>query len=130
MDPAENHRAVAQEIISFGKQRGIDLEQLCTEGAFQKDRRWIYLWRKDELPWSGPANEPLGTLHYNMQGAIAELPYGLKGSTSAFQGVWSEAGTLESIERAFEFVTAWLINSNEIAHLPQRQTRRCEFGRT
>src|SRR5581483_4846409 len=82
MDPADNSRITAQELMSFARQQGIDLEPFHRESAFEKGQRFIFFWRKDELPATGPANEPLGTLHYNMQGAISELPSKLKDSAS------------------------------------------------
>jgi hypothetical protein len=127
MDQVDNERATAQELISFAKQQGFDLDQLRNDCMFQKDRRWVILWRKNELPCSGPANEPLGTLHYNMQGAISVLPNSLKHSASAFRGAWSEAGTFENIEQAAQLVKAWLLDSKEVDDLPQRQVRRYEI---
>jgi hypothetical protein len=124
MDPVDNLRATAQELVSYAQQQGIDLEPFCVDGNFQKDQRSIFLWRKDELPYSGPAGEKEGTLHYNMQGAITVLPSSLKGSAGAFQGAWSEAGTFENLEQAFEFVKAWLFDWKEIDDLPSRSVRR------
>src|SRR5262245_47208430 len=109
MDPVENLRATAQELVSFAQEKGVDLEPFCTDGNFQKDRRWIFLWRKDESPSSGPAGEEEGTLHYNMQGPIDVLPSKLKNSAGAFQGAWTEAGTFDNIEQAFLFVKAWVL---------------------
>jgi hypothetical protein len=128
MDPIENSRAVAQELISFARLRNVDLGSSCLDGHFHKEQRWIYLWRKDELPYSGPQDEVEGTLHYNMQGAIAILPESQQGSASSFRGVWSEAGTFETIEQAFEFVKAWLLDEKEVDDLPQRQVRRYGIG--
>src|SRR4051812_7559648 len=113
MDPVENSRAVAEELVSFGKQQGLDLVPFCTEDFFQKERRWIYFWRQDELPYSGRADEPIGTLHYNMQGAIAALPESMKESASAFYGMWGESGTFQNIEQAFELLKAWLLDLKE-----------------
>jgi hypothetical protein len=124
MDPIENSRAVAREIISYAREQGLDLEAVRNDFAFQKDQRWIELWRKDELPCSGPAGEPLGTLHYNMQGAIAVLPNCLKDSASAFRGAWTEAGTFENLEQAFALVKAWLLDRKEVDDLPGRSVRR------
>jgi hypothetical protein len=124
VDPVENIRATLQEVVSFAQQQGVDLRPHCTEGDFQKDQRWIFLWRKDESPSSGPANVKEGTLQYNMQGVIAVLPDRLKGSAGSFRGMWTEAGTLENIEQAFELVRAWLIDGKEVDDLPQRQFRR------
>jgi hypothetical protein len=117
MDPTENSRAVAEELVFIGQQQELDLAPFCTDGFFQKNRRWIFFWRKDELPSSGRADEAMGTLHYNMQGVIAALP-----------GMWSEAGTFENIEQALELLKAWLFDRNEPDHLPQRQVRRAGFG--
>ena len=124
MDPVDNFRLTALELVSFARQKGTDLEPLRNDFAFQKDRRWIDVWRKDSLPGTGPANEPLGTLHYNMQGSICVLPSCLKESASAFQGRWTEAGTFENMEQAFELLKAWLIDSKEVDSLPKRCVRR------
>jgi hypothetical protein len=124
MDPVDNMQATAQELVAFAQQHGIDLEPFCIKGNFQKDQRWIFLWRKDELPYSGPANEKEGTLHYNMQGAIAVVPSKLKESASAFRGAWTEAGTIENIEQAFALLKAWLLDQKEIDELPSRSVRR------
>jgi hypothetical protein len=124
MDPVDNFRATAHEVLCIARQQGIDLEPFCTDGHFHSNQRWIYLWRKDSLPATGPANEPLGTLHYNMQGTIALLPSKLKESASAFQGAWTEAGTFENLEQAFALVKAWLLDGKEVDELPERQVRR------
>jgi hypothetical protein len=124
MDPVDNMRMTAEEVVTLARQRGIELDPLCIDGHFQRGRRWIFLWRKDELPSSGPAHEPPGTLHYNMQGAISVLPTNLKGSAGAFRGAWSEAGTFEDLEQAFELVKAWLLDGKEVDDLPGRSVRR------
>ena len=124
MDPLDNFRVTAQELVSFAQQQGIALEPLRNDFTFQKDRRWIDVWRKDSLPGTGPANELLGTLHYNMQGTISVLPSSLKGSACAFQGAWSEAGTFKNMEQAFELVKAWLLDWKEVDDLPGRSVRR------
>jgi hypothetical protein len=124
MNPVDNFRATAQELVSFARQQGIDFEPLRKDFTFQKDRRWIDVWRKDELPYSGPTGEQAGTLHYNMQGTIAVLPSRLEGSASAFRGAWSEAGTFENMEQAFELVKAWLLDWKEVDDLPTRSVRR------
>jgi hypothetical protein len=124
MDPIENSRAVAHEVVSFAQEQGVDLEPIRNDDVFIKDRRWIWFWRKDSLPGTGPADEPLGTLHYNMQGTISLLPSRLKGSAGAFQGAWSEAGTFENLEQAFALVKAWLLDWKEVDDLPSRSVRR------
>lgn len=126
MDQVENERTTAQELVSFAQQRGLDLEAIRNDSMFQVDRRWVFLWRKqDGLPCSGPADEEEGVLHYNMQGAISLLPRNLKASAGTFQGAWSEAGTFENMEQAFEFLRAWLIDRKEVDDLPSRSVRRC-----
>ena len=127
MDPIDNSPAVAQELISLARRQGTDLEPFCTDGHFHKDLRWIFLWCKDEFPWSGRADEPLGTLHYNMQGRISALPSCLKESASAFQGVWSEAGTFKDMEQALELVKAWVLDRKEVDELPRRSVRRYQI---
>jgi hypothetical protein len=123
MDPVENFRTTAQELISFARRQGINLELFREDFAFQKDRRYIDCWRKDELPCSGPANEQVGTLHYNMQGTIAVLPSKLKESAGIFRGMWHETGTFENVEQAFELVKAWLLDQKEVDDLPSRSVR-------
>ena len=124
MDLLQNSRAVAQELASFAQDQGIDLEPLRKDDVFIKDRRWVWLWRKDSLPGTGPADEPPGTLHYNLQGAISGLPGRLRESAGAFRGAWSEAGTFENMEQAFELVKAWLLDWKEVDDLPSRSIRR------
>jgi hypothetical protein len=125
MNAVDNFRATAQELVSFARPRGIELEALRKDFTFQKDRRWIDVWRKDEMPYSGPADEKEGTLHYNMQGAISVVPSQLKASAGAFHGAWSEAGTFESKEQALDLVKAWLVDRKEVDELPRRSVRRC-----
>jgi hypothetical protein len=126
MDPLENSRAVAQELVYLAREQGVDLEPLRNDDVFINDRRWIWFWRKDSSPATGPAKEPPGTLHYNMQGAISALPQSLNESASAFRGAWSEAGTFKNLEQAFEFLKAWLVDRKEVDDLPLRCVRR--FG--
>jgi hypothetical protein len=42
--------------------------------------------------------------------------------------MWHEAGTLEDLEEAFEFLRAWLIDRKEVDDLPQRYVRREGIG--
>lgn len=127
MDPVDNMRATAEEIIFLARKQGIELERFCTDGHFHNERRWIYAWRKDELPGTGPANEPLGTLHYNMQGTISVAPSKMKDFAGAFRGQWSEAGTFENLEQAFALLKAWLIDQKEVDDLPSRCVRRYQI---
>jgi len=127
MDQVDNERATAQELVSFAQTKGFNLDQLRQDSVFQKDQRWIDVWRKNRTPSSGPVGEPDGTLHYNMQGAISALPNKLTGSASAFRGAWSEAGTFKNIEQAVELVKAWLLDAKEVDDLPQREVRRYQI---
>ena len=125
MNPVENERATALELVSYGRGRGIDVESYLKESGFQKGERWILFWRKlNSLACSGPADEREGTLHYNMQGAVAMVPNAFKQSAGSFRGSWTEAGTLENIEQAFELASAWLLDAKEVDELPGRHVRR------
>jgi len=124
MDPIDNERAVAKELVFYARQQGFDLEQIRNDSVFQNNKRWIFFWRKDELPCSGPAHEKRGTLHYNMQGVITDLPSKLKESASVFRGAWTEAGTFENIDQAFALLKAWLLDQKEVDELPPRSVRR------
>ena len=119
--------AVARELLSIAERQGIDLEPFRRDYAFEKSRRSIWFWRKDELPYSGPAHEKIGTLHYNMQGAIKVLPHVLKDSASAFRGAWTEAGTFENLEQALALLKAWLLEWKEVDDLPNRFVRRYQI---
>ena len=125
MDQVDNERATTRELIAYARQQGFDLEPLRQDFMFQNSQRWAFLWRKrNSLPCSGPDDEKEGTLHYNMQGAIAVLPRSLKGAGHAFQGAWSEAGTLEDMGQAVALVKAWLLDGKEVDDLPSRSVRR------
>jgi hypothetical protein len=129
MDPVENQRATAQELIVFAHERGLDLNPLHDQSFFDRDRRWVYFWRKrDALPCTGRPEEKEGTLHYNMQGTISVLPDYLKASADLFRGDWSEAGTFDNLEQAFELLKAWLIDRKEVDDLPPRHVRRAGIG--
>jgi hypothetical protein len=123
MDPIENSRAVAQELVTYAAEHGVDLEPFRSDGHFQRGRRWIELWRKDALPCSGPADEEEGTLHYVMHGPIDLLPRKLKDSADAFQGAWTEAGTFENLEQALLLVKGWVLERKEVDELPDRCVR-------
>lgn len=127
MDILDTFQTTARELISLGRQQGIELEPFCTDGHFQKDRRWIDVWRKNSLPGTGRADEPLGALHYNMQGSISVVPSCLKHSADVFRGAWSESGTLENLEQAVALVKAWLLDGKEVDDLPGRSVRRYQI---
>jgi hypothetical protein len=128
MDPVDNLREVAQELVAIGQRQGIDLEPFRHDHAFQNGKRYICFWRKDEFPSGGPANQELGTLNYAMQGRIELLPNVLKDSASAFHGFWNEGGTFESVEQAFALLKAWLIDKKEVDSLPARRIRNYGIG--
>lgn len=116
MNDLESQTATAQELVAFAKQRGVDLNSLCQDIVFFNENRFILLWRKGDK------------VHYNMQGSIVTLPERFKASASVFRGIWLESGALADLERAFEFLKAWLIDRKEIDDLPQRQVRREGIG--
>ena len=124
MDPNDNLRATAAEIVSDGTCRGLHVAALLKDSSFEREGRWIFFWRKDSQPWSGRADEPQGTLRYNMQGRIKVLPAKFSGSESAFRGMWSEAGVLDSVDDAVDLLKAWLLDTKEVDDLPRRTVRR------
>ena len=126
MDAVDNERKTAEEVVFHARQKGVDLEPFRSDSLFQKGQRWIFLWRKwDALPCTGPGDDQEGTLHYNLQGAISVLPSRLTEAPGAFRGAWSEAGTFEDLDQAFELVKAWLLDCREVDALPGRSVRRC-----
>jgi hypothetical protein len=128
VDPVDDVRATAQELITLARQRGLDLEPFLNDFSFECDKRWIDFWRKrDDLPCTGRPEEKEGTLHYNMQGSISVLPDYLKASAELFRGGWSEAGTFDNLEQAFELLKAWLIDRKEVDDLPSRHVRRSQM---
>jgi hypothetical protein len=127
MNLFESERNTAQELVSYARTRGLDLEPFLASSGFLKDGRWVHLWRKDEFPWSGSGQDENGTIHYNLQGSIGLLPDRLSESGSSFRGMWSEAGTTENICQAFELLKAWLVDLQEVDSLPTRQVRRYQI---
>jgi hypothetical protein len=74
----------------------------------------------------GMESEP--RLTDRMQGVIWVLQDYLKLSADHFRGVWSEAGTFDDLEQAFELLKAWLIDRKEVDDLPPRHVRRAGIG--
>jgi hypothetical protein len=111
MNEVESQVATAQELVAFAKQRGIDLSSTFYDWSFLNEGRFILLWRKE------------GKILYNMQGPVKVLPERLKSSADVFRGMWGETGSLETIEQAFEFVKAWLLDQSEVDELPHRSVR-------
>ncbi len=129
MNVFEIERATAQEIASYARQQGVDLGSLCNDSVFQRSPRWVFFWRKvADVPCTGSDGEQEGTLHYNLQGTIHELPNRLQPPASTFQRTWSEAGTLESVQEAFTLVKRWLLEEKEVDDLPTRKIVRSGMG--
>jgi hypothetical protein len=127
MNRFDSERNTALELVSYARTRGLDLEPFLASSGFLKDGRWVHLWRKDEFPWSGSAQDSQGTIHYALQGSIGLLPDRLSESASAFHGMWSEAGTLENVCQAFELLKGWLVDLQEVDSLPTRQVSRYQI---
>ena len=113
---AASELAMARELISLAQQQEVDLASMYNSGTFLHDGRIIWFWRKNDV------------IHYSLQGPVRMLPERYKASASAFQGIWTEAGTLTDLEEAFEFLKAWLIDRKEVDDLPQRYVRREGIG--
>jgi hypothetical protein len=111
MNDLESQQGTARELLAFAQQRGFDLNTICHDWAFLSEDRFLSLWRKE------------GKLHYSLQGRIGALPERLQASAGAFQGMWVERGTLETMAQAFEFLKAWLLDRKEVDDLPGRCVR-------
>lgn len=116
MNEFESLAAIANDLIDFARQRGEDISPKCHNSAFFEEGRYMMLWQKD------------GKIHYNMQGKIRTLPERYKASATAFHGMWTEVGTVQDVEAAYEFLKAWLIERREIDDLPQRHVKREGIG--
>jgi hypothetical protein len=128
MDPLDTYRTTALEILRFGQLAGVDLEPMREDFVFQHGLRWINFWRKNPMPGTGPEGEPLGTLHYAMQGpyAVAQSRPG-QGSDSPPVS-FHESGTLDSVEQAFRLAKAWVFENKDVEQLPPRHIRRTDMG--
>ena len=111
MNALESQQETARELISFSRQRGFDLSSMCYDWAFLNDGRFLSLWRQK------------GKVHYSLQGKVNVLPERMKASAGVFRGMWIESGAFETIEQAFEFLKAWLLDRNEVDDLPSRSVR-------
>ena len=116
-DDWDSMTALAAELVAVARERGVDQPALCGEGPlFMRAGRMVFLGRTD------------GAIGYNMQGPVRELPAEFTSSASAFYGMWGEAGRLADIERAFQFVSAWLVAGAEVDQLPERERHRWGIG--
>ena len=111
MNEPESQEATAKELVAFAKQRGVDLSSTFYDWVFLNEGRFLLLWRKESK------------ILYNMQGPVNVLPEKMKASLGAFRGKWGEPGSFETIEQAFEFLKAWLLDRKEVDALPPRSVR-------
>jgi uncharacterized protein YodC (DUF2158 family) len=118
LDPVESERMTARELIAFARERGVALDSVCHSLAFLQGDRYIIFWRKTRN----------GVIYYCTQGRIEKLPAEFKNSASAFYGMWHEAGFLETLEEAFGFLRAWLLDGMEVDELPRRGRLRHGIG--
>jgi hypothetical protein len=116
MNDLESQQATARELISLAQQRGIDLSPIGYDWAFLNEGRFLSLWRKE------------GKIHYNLQGKVDVLPEKMKDSAALFRGLWVERGAFESIDQAFAFLKAWLLDCKEVDDLPSRSVRSYGIG--
>jgi hypothetical protein len=116
MNDLESQEATTRELVTFAKQRGVDLSSTCCDWIFLNEERFISLWRKE------------GKVHYNLQGSISALPERYKASAGAFRGMWHEAGAVPDLEQGFELLKAWLLDKREVDELPPRYIRREGIG--
>jgi hypothetical protein len=119
-DQWEDTEAAATALVAFAQQKGVDLAAYCSHSQFlnESNGRYIVLWVKGGMAGVG----------YSMQGKVADLPREFAESASAFYGMWHEAGTLPDVERAFEFVRAWLVAGTEVDQLPVPERERRRYG--
>jgi len=130
MDPVENQRSTALELVARARALRIDLERFRDDMIFQNlaAGRCIFFWRKvDAMPCTGRPDELEGTLKYNLQGSIHELPCCLHDSANEFRGMWSESGTLENIDQAITLAAAWWLQGKEVDELPVRCIKRYQI---
>ncbi|MBV9125020.1 MAG: hypothetical protein JO112_16825 [Planctomycetes bacterium] len=116
MNDLESQEVTAQELVAFGKERGVDLSSTCYDFAFFSEGRYMLLWRKE------------GKVHYTLQGRINKLPESFKASASAFHGMWHEGGSLADIEQALDLLKDWLLDKKEVDDLPPRSIRSQGIG--
>jgi hypothetical protein len=108
----ESMQAASRDLISLARKQGADVGSIHNSGTFTHDARTIWFWRRN------------GVLHYSLQGRIDILPQEYQPSSTAFRGMWDEAGSVENMERAVELLVAWLLERKEIDNLPRRSVTR------
>jgi hypothetical protein len=103
---------IAEELLTLAKERVVDLAPYCHKHTFGRDGRYLVFWRQG------------GVISYRLQGPIVELPTEYRDSATAFQGMWTEAGMVETVEQAYGLLMAWIIEVKEVDDLPKRSVRR------
>jgi hypothetical protein len=103
---------IAEELLILARERAVDLAPHCRNHTFGSDERYLVYWRQGNV------------LYYRLQGAILKLPTEYRDSPTAFQGMWTEAGTVESVEEAYDLLKAWILDGTEVDDLPKRAVRR------
>jgi hypothetical protein len=110
--------AAATALVFFAQRRVVDLARYCGHSQFLNEERgrYIVLWMRS------------AGVGYSMKGKVSHLPREFAESASSFYGMWHEAGTLPDLERAFEFIQAWLIEGTEVDQLPVPERERRRYG--
>jgi hypothetical protein len=105
----------AAELVAAAQAESIDLATACSHSQFLVGGRYLHLWRRE------------GIYGYKIQGTIGVLPACLKGSESAFRGMWFEAGQFPDLVHALAFTRAWLLDGVEVDQLPARVVHRYQI---
>ena len=111
MNDMESAIVTVKELVDFAHLRGLDINSICHTGGFYTPDRYIIFWRKEKC------------IRYSLQGRILVLPEKYKDSSNSFIGMWEEAGELDTIGQAFEFLNAWMFDGKEVDALPARRIR-------
>ena len=83
---------IADGLHALALARRSELASQCKSDAFGREGRHLSFWRTG------------GAVAYSLQGPIAVLPAEYRDSAADFRGMWTEAGTVENIEQAFELL--------------------------
>src|SRR5438105_4980933 len=112
MDTDQPDQWIADGLHALALSRRSDLASQCKSDAFCREGRYISFWRKH------------GVVAYSLQGPVAVLPTEYQASAVDFQGMWTEAGTVENIEQAYDLLVSWIFENKEVVELPARAVRR------
>jgi hypothetical protein len=116
MNEVDPSLATAQELLSYARRHDCDLAPLHHNGTFGHDRRYIFIWRKDDA------------ICYNMQGSVGAAPEPFGPFTPDLKGIYHEVGSVTTIEQAFALACSWLLDEKEVAELPERSVRSRGIG--